>query len=155
MTVFFDTANLSKSYDIRIQNASALPQSKAARMQTLLDLNQQFPALVTPEMVLDMLDMAQNDKFVDLTTVAVRAAQAEKRDDGPGDDVQVEEHEDHFQHWANHAPVVQEISFKTQTPKKIQEKFKRHIMAHEMLLIEKAKTNPCDHAEASDAQQLP
>lgn len=142
MTVFFDPLNLSKSYDIRIQNASALPQSKAARMQTLLDLNQQFPALVTPEMVLDMLDMAQNDKFVDLTTVAVRAAQAENEMMGQGDDVQVEEHEDHFQHWANHAPVVQEISFKTQTPKKIQEKFKRHIMAHEMLLIEKAKNNP-------------
>lgn len=142
MTVFFDPLNLSKSYDIRIQNASALPQSKAARMQTLLDLNQQFPALVTPEMVLDMLDMAQNDKFVDLTTVAVRAAQAENEMIGQGDDVQVEEHEDHFQHWANHAPVVQEISFKTQTPKKIQEKFRKHIQAHEMMLIEKAKRNP-------------
>lgn len=142
MTVFFDPLNLSKSYDIRIQNASALPQSKAARMQTLLDLNQQFPALVTPEMVLDMLDMAQNDKFVDLTTVAVRAAQAENEMITQGDDVQVEEHEDHFQHWANHAPVVQEISFKTQTPKKVQEKFRKHIQAHEMMLIEKAKRNP-------------
>lgn len=142
MTVFFDAANLAKSYDIRIQNASALPQSKAARMQTLLDLNQQFPALVTPEMVLDMLDMAQSDKFTDLATVSVRAAQAENELISQGEDIEVEEHEDHFQHWANHAPVVQELSFKTQTPKKLQEKFKRHIMAHEMLLIEKAKQNP-------------
>ncbi len=142
MTIFFDAANLAKSYDIRVQNASALPQSKAARMQTLLDLNQQFPALVTPEMVLDMLDMAQSDKFIDLTTVSVRAAQAENELISQGQDVQVEEHEDHFQHWTSHAPVVQELSFKTQTPKKIQEKFKAHMMAHEMALIEKAKRNP-------------
>ncbi len=142
MTVFFDAANLSKSYDIRVQNASALPQSKAARMQTLLDLNGQFPNLVTPEMVLDMLDLAQSDKFIDVTTVAVRAAQAENEFIGEGKDVQVEEYEDHFQHWVVHAASTQEFAFKAQMPEKAKEKMKKHIAGHELMMFKKAQENP-------------
>ena len=142
MTVFFDAANLSKSYDIRVQNASALPQSKAARMQTLLDLNQQFPDKVPAEQVLDMLDLAQSDKFIDVTTVAVRAAQAENEFIGQSKEVEVQEYEDHVQHWIIHAQWIQDLSFKAMTPRKIQEKAKLHLMAHEMFMFQKAKMNP-------------
>lgn len=141
-TAFFDASNLSKDYDIRVQNASALPESKAARMQTLLDLNQQFPNEVPPSMVLDMLDMAQSDKFIDVATAAVRTAQAENELIAQGKDVQVMEYEDHLKHWQNHAVMVQELSYKTMTPENVQEKMKLHIMAHEMLLVQRAKVNP-------------
>jgi len=142
MTMFFDSANLSKSYDIRVQNASALPQSKAARMQTLLDLNAQFPNEVPPAQVLDMLDLAQSDKFMDVTTAAVRSAQAENELMNDGKETYVEEYEDHYQHWNVHATLMQEFSFKRQTPKKIQEAMKVHLAAHELMMFKKARENP-------------
>lgn len=155
MTVFFDAANLTKSYDIRVQNASALPQSKAARMQTLLDLNAQFPDKVPAEQVLDMLDLAQNEKFIDVVTVAVRAAQAENEFLGENKDVPVEEYEDHYQHWTVHAQWIQDLSFKTMTPKSVQDKAKDHLRAHEMLMIQKAAQNPDYMAKLKTLNNFP
>ena len=77
MVEFFKTSHLSKDYDIRIQNSSALPKSVAARTQTLLDLSERFPEQFTGEQVIEMLDLAQSDKFVDSATVAIRSSEAE------------------------------------------------------------------------------
>jgi hypothetical protein len=43
----------------------------------LLDLNERFPNQFGAEQVIDMLDLAQSDKFIDGATVSVRAAEAE------------------------------------------------------------------------------
>jgi len=140
---FFDSANLSKDYDIRIQNSSALPQSKAARTQTLLDLNQQFPDIFSPNQVLDMLDLAQNDKFVDQAANSVRSAQAENELLLAGDKTAgVTEYEDHVAHWKEHVAAISKYSFKELTPPKVQKGLIDHIMVHEMLLWQKAKLNP-------------
>lgn len=146
MSIFFDVQHLSSDYDIRVQNSSALPQSKAARLQTLIDLNQQFPAQVTGEQVLDMIDLAQDEKFMSQTTKSVRAAQAENEqmlDDEIGKPViEPEEYEDHIQHWREHVGVMRDWAFKNQTPKPYRGKIASHVMAHEMLMTEKAKQNP-------------
>lgn len=139
-----DPEDLNRDYDLRIQNTSALPQSKAARIQTLLDLNEQFPNQLTPERVLDMLDFAQEQKFVDAASAAVKASEAEnykilEEGDGPGT---VEDYEDHIIHWQTHITKLQEHQFKAQIPKKHQEDFKKHVKAHEMLMAEKAKVDP-------------
>lgn len=144
MTMFFDVAHLSKDYDIRVQNSSALPQSKAARTQTLLDLNQQFPNELTGAQVLDMLDLGQSDKFVDAITVAVRTAEAENEQltDPEGKEISPEESDDHVQHWKIHARQLQEFGFKYGTPDELKQRLKDHIMVHEMFMMDKAKTNP-------------
>lgn len=144
MSTFFDVKYLSKQYDIRVQNSSALPQSKAARTQYLLDLNEKFPAQITPEQVLDQLDLAQPDKFVDIATVSVKAAEAENESimEGTAELHDPKEYEDHIIHWITHVKQVREWSFKNQSPKELQEKMEAHILAHEMLMVKKLMTNP-------------
>jgi hypothetical protein len=144
MSTFFDVKYLTRKYDVRVQNASALPQSKAARTQYLLDLNEQFPQQVPPEMVMDMLDISQPDKFIDYNTASVRAAEAENESiiQGVGELNDPQNYEDHIMMWKIHVKQMREWSFKNQTPDDIQERMKNHVMAHEMLMIERAKVNP-------------
>lgn len=144
MTTFFDVKYLARKYDIRVQNSSALPQSKAARTQYLLDLNEQFPGQVTPEQVLDMLDLAQPDKFLDYNTVSVRAAEAENESiiEGTFEIIDPKEYEDHLQHWTIHTKQMREWSFKNQTEPRIQQQMEAHVTATEMLMTENAMKNP-------------
>jgi hypothetical protein len=143
MTVFFDVQHLSKQYDVRMQNSSALPQSKAARMQTLLDLNQQFPNQLPPSQVLEMLDMAQDEKFLDLATRSVRAAEAEVEAIMSGSEVKPpEDYEDHISHWQVKVGAIRAWGFKNSTPMEIQQRMIDVITAHEMFMYQKGKQNP-------------
>jgi hypothetical protein len=149
MTKFFNVAYLEKDYDIRVMNSSALPRSIAARTQTLLDLSERFPDQFTGEQVIDMLDLAQSDKFIDAATIAVRAAQAENEELiklGPEmvDEAILapQDFENHIIHWREHTRAAQEYSFKYQTPKQAQDRLINHIKATEMLMVEHSKTNP-------------
>jgi len=144
MSTFFDVKYLSRRYDVRVQNASALPQSKAAKTQYLLDLNEQFPEMVPGEMVLDMLDISQPDKFIDYNTVTVRAAEAENESimQGVGELNDPQDYEDHILMWKVHMKQMREWSFKNQTDKSVQDRMMSHVMAHEMLMVQKAQQNP-------------
>lgn len=155
MTEFFKVSALEKDYDIRIQNSSALPKSVAARTQTLLDLSERFPEQFTGEQVIDMLDLAQTDKFVDAATVAVRSAEAENEKLQAIEDGNVlapVEFENHIVHWKIHTRQMQEFSFKYKMGPEIHERFKDHVTAHEMLMTEQAKKNP---AFAQELLKLP
>ena len=155
-TRFFDSANLSKDYDIRIQNSSALPQSRAARIQTLIDLSERFPDLFTQEQVLDMLDLGQSEKFMDQGTVAVRSAQAEDELILSGEKTAgVKEWEDHIQHWKTHVSSLNSWSFKEDTPKKEQDNFKNHILLHEYYMAIKAQKSPAFAEKLSLLDQYP
>jgi len=144
MSTFFDVKYLALKYDVRVQNASALPQSKAARTQYLLDLNEQFPNQVPPEMVMDMLDISQPEKFIDYKTASVRAAEAENESimQSVGELNDPKEYEDSILHWQIHVKQMREWSYKNQTPPEIQKQMADHVMAHEMLMIKRARENP-------------
>lgn len=146
MTTLFKASNLSKDYDVMVQNSSALPQSKAARTQTLMDLKKDFPAVISDEQFLDMLELAQDKKFIDSATVAVRAAEAENEallDPNPKVPVnEPEEYEDHIGHWKIHVRQAWEWGFKHETPEPLRKRFIEHVMAHEMLMIERGKLIP-------------
>lgn len=143
MSQFFDASNLSKDYDIRIQGSSALPESKAARTETLLFLAEKFPQSVDQEQVLDMFDLAQNKKFVKEGTVSLRAAEAENEMFMSGKPVAPpEEYEDQIVHWKTHVKQIREWSFKNRATKEVKKGLVDHITAHEMLLTEQAAKNP-------------
>lgn len=145
MTEFFKVSALDKDYDIRIQNSSALPRSVAARTQTLLDLSQQFPDQFTPEQVIDMLDLAQSDKFVDAATVAVRTAEAENEklyETKNEIEMSPQEYENHVLHWKIHTRQMQEFRFKYKTSEEIKQRFIDHVTTHEMFMIEQSKRSP-------------
>lgn len=143
MSTYFDAAHLDKDYDIRIQNASALPVSKAAQIQTLSELKEKFPTLVSDEQFIDMVGFGQSEKFYNIASSAVAAAEAENEDMASGKSQEEPTvYEDLVQHWKVHAQFIQNRSFKTMTPKPIQEMFEKHILATEYLMFEKAKNNP-------------
>ncbi len=143
MSVFFDTGHLGKSYDIRIQNSSALPQSKGARIQTVMELNKEFPGLLPQEQLVEILDLGQSDKFVSAVTVSLRAAEAENEALMEGKEVkEPEEYENLIIHWHCHIRLAQDWGFKYQTPQNIQQAVIDHIMATEYLMSQKAVTNP-------------
>jgi len=142
MTQFFDAANLSKSFDVRIQNASALPQTKSAKTQTLLDLNERFPEDVPPKQVLDMLDLAQSDKFLDVATAAVRMAEAENEMLFSNKNMpEPKIYEDLIEHWKIHVRDVQTYRYVDSVPEEQKEKMEDHIRATEMFMVDKALRN--------------
>lgn len=116
-TDFFDASHLSTPYEVRIQNSSALPQSKAARIQTLIDLKSMFPTMVSDEQFLDLMDFAQTEKFIDIGTVSVRKAEAEFEMILSGKDVKAPEmYEDLVQKWKVFSKKIEEWSFKYKVP---------------------------------------
>jgi len=114
---FFNTDDLKHSYDIRVQNVTALPDSKAARIQTVIQLNQAFPDLFTQEKIADMLDFSSPDAFFDLSTAAVNAAEAENEDMMAGNDVaEAQPFEDLLRHWEAHVKQFNNPTVKATLP---------------------------------------
>lgn len=158
MTEFFKVSSLEKDYDIRVQNSSALPRSVAARTQTLFDLSEKFPDQFTGEQVIEMLDLAQSDKFTDAATVAVRTAEAENEklyEVENASTLAPVEFENHLIHWRIHTRQMQEFQFKYKTSADIQERFKDHVLAHEMLMVDHAQKNPLFAQELSKLPLFP
>lgn len=138
-----DVQSLSKSYNIMIQNASALPDSKALRTQALIDLNGAFPDMFPREQVVEMMGFSQSDKFVDEASKASRCAEAENEammDNGKY--IEPEEGELHIVHWRIHTTAIQDFNFKMNAPKNVKDALKDHILATEQLMIEQAARSP-------------
>jgi hypothetical protein len=151
-----ETKDLVRPFDIRIQNSTALPQSKAARVQYLMDLKEKFPTVISDEQFLDMLDFGQTEKFMDEATSAVRAAEAENDSLLNGSDVEPPEgYEMLIQHWKVHTKEIQTRSYKKNVPQEIKQKFQDHIMATEMLMVEAGKKNPQYMQALSTLPQFP
>ena len=158
MTEFFKVSALEKDYDIRVQNSSALPKSVAARTQTLLDLSERFPDQFTGEQVIEMLDLAQSDKFTDAATVAVRTAEAENEklyEVEDAEELAPVEFENHILHWKIHTRQMQEFQFKYRTGAEIQKRFKDHVAAHEMLMMEQGLRSPAFAEQLSKLPMFP
>jgi hypothetical protein len=157
MTDFFPVKYLQQEYDVRVQNASALPSSKSGRLQYLISLNESFPGVMAQEQILELLDLAQSQEYMDQVIASVRAAKAEN-DQMLEDNMTINdpaEYEDHFQHWTVHVAKIREWAFKNKTPIERQNKLKDHIAAHEMLMVEKAAINPAFASKLAEIKDFP
>ena len=138
----FDPEVLARPYDIRIQNSSALPDSKAARMQSVLDFAKTFPNMFPQEQVMEMLDLGQSEKYLTDGAAAARAAEAENEMILDGKEtLPPETYESSLVHWVIHFKAMQDSSFKKMPPER-QEAMKDHVLATEMLIFDQAKQNP-------------
>lgn len=151
-----DPKTLSKNYSVLIQNTSGLSDSKAARTQQLIDLSQAFPEMLPQAQVLEMTGLAQSDKYQDIGSRAARAAEDENEQMSDGGAlVEPMEWEHHVTHWRIHLQEMQAKGFKEKASPKIQDNFRKHVMAHEMLMIEKAMVNPLYQADLSKLEGFP
>lgn len=136
-----DPAHLSKPFDVRIQNSTALPQSQAARMQTILDLQKQMPELFSNEQILDMLNLSKTERFFDQGTSAVRTAENRYDDFIEGKEVMPpDEYDFHVHHWQVFSKKIQDYSFK-KLPEDIKQRVLDDLMAREMMMLDKAQKN--------------
>ncbi len=138
-----DIKALGKDYSVQIQNTSGLSDSKAVRIQQVIDLGDKYPDLLPREQVIEMTGLAQADKAYDVASVAARAAENENeqmQDDG----IMIEptEYEDHVTHWRIHVQDMQPLGFKQKASEEIQETMKLHTLTHEMFMIDQAMKNP-------------
>ena len=156
-TMFFESANLNKAYDVRVQNASALPETRSARQQYLITMKDKFPNLVSDEQFMDLMGLAQDQKFQNMVTASVGSADAENEAlMDPNSEVEPpSEYEDHIQHWKQHVILVRSWWYKNKTPEAIRQKVEDHIFGHEYLMTEKAVTNPAFAAALATLTDFP
>jgi len=139
----FDVSNLNKSYDIRFDLSTGLPETKSAKYQRILDAMQRNPEMLAPERWTELLELANTEKMNTLITEAVKAADSENEDLLEGREVAPPtEWEDGLAHWDSHSKTMQSRTFKEEAEPEIREYFIEHVRMTEMVLLDKASRNP-------------
>jgi hypothetical protein len=152
----FDAANLHRNYDVRLELGSGLPESKAGKVQRIVEIMQMKPDLLSNERWIDLLDLGNSDKMNSLITVAVRAAESENEDIMAGRPVgDPEDFEDHIIHWKTHTTAMQERTFKEECPPEYRQEMMEHIAIHEYLMVEKAQQNPLFQGKLAELANFP
>jgi hypothetical protein len=152
----FDSSNLSKPYDIKIDLGNAIADSKAGKTQRIIEVLQYAPATLSPEQIIELLDLGDYEKTINLITLAVRAAESEVEDMLEGRPVaDPEPHEDLITHWRVKVKSMQQRSFKEEVPPEIRDILKENVTLLEFLMDEKAQENPKFQAELAQLSLYP
>lgn len=152
----FDVSVLDKAYDVRFENSSGQPESKAAKMERAQILVSQYPKALTPERWMQVLELGDIEKANNLKTAAVTSADAIVERLQSGEPVsQPEEFENHLVHWEAVASLFQSISFKEESSNEIFLTAKEHMIIREKLMLEKSKSNPNFAAELARFPMFP
>ena len=153
---YFDSANLEKSYDVRIENGNALADLKAGKTQRIIEVIQYKPDALSPEQIVELLDLGSVDKVTTLIAEGVRSAESENEDILSGEPVaDPEEFEDQIVHWRVHAKAMQARSFKEEVPPEMREALKEHVAIHEFIMMQKAQENPLFQAKLAQLDHFP
>lgn len=152
---YFNPVDLQKSYDVHITTTGNLANSKAARTQMLLSIKREFPSILSDEVFIDMLGLAQSKKFMSSITSAVSSAESENQDMMNGVPVlPPERYEDLIAHWDAHRIPMQTLDFKHSPPEVI-DLFLGHVAATEKLMFEQAAENPAFQMKLELLRQFP
>lgn len=152
----FDSASLSTPYDIKVELANPLADSKAGKTQRIIELIQYKPDALTAGQAIELLDLGNADKAVTQLTLAVRAAESEVEDILEGRQVaDPEPHEDLITHWRVKTKAMQARSFKEEVPPEFRQVLKENVTMLEYLILEKAKINPRFQAELAQLSLFP
>lgn len=142
--VTFKKANLSKAYDIRIENTTALSQSPAAMLEELNEMvNLRFDPVASPitkEQYIHYSGLGRTENFKDSVTQALECAKSESEDMLSGLPVtEPTSDEELITHWREHKTVVQSRDFKEgKVPAPVKDAVKRHLFLTEVLMHQKA-----------------
>lgn len=138
----FQVSNLSKPYDIRIENTTALSQSPAARIDEITEImNIRFDPMapISREQFVQLLDLTASDQFKDIITRATKCAQSENDDFAAGRPVSPPtETEDLIAHWKVHVQGMQSREYKEILDPMRKAEQEKHLYITEYLMFEKA-----------------
>lgn len=143
MLTQFDRISLDKPYDVRVAMSTGLPDSKAARVQTILDLGAQFETLFTREQILDALELGDSNKLFDQSTVAVKTAESIVEDLTQGNPVAPpDKYMNLIILWKVLLTRAQQRDFSELLPEQTRNIYLDYWRAVELLMVEKAQVNP-------------
>lgn len=143
MLTQFDRVSLDKPYDVRVTMSTGLPDSKAARIQTIIDLGAQFETLFTKEQILDALELGDSNKMFDQATVAVKTAESIVEDLIQGNEVaDPAEYMNLIILWKVLLTRAQQRDFSELIPEEIRAGYLDYWRAVELLMVEKSQVNP-------------
>ncbi len=140
----FNKSDVSSSYDIRVLNSSALPDSKTGKIAAIIDLNMatQTDPLFGKEEVAAMLDLGNDERFKDKASVGVKSAKTKVERIISGQDVgEPKEWDDLIVEYPIFVKALQERTFK-KTDESVIAVLKDYIFTMEFLMDQKAKANP-------------
>jgi len=151
-------ANFNEIYDVKIQNAPSLPDTKTGKISAIIDLNTatQTDPIFRKEEIVQMLDLGLDDAFKDEATVAVTAAKMiidkmmkgeEVPDPKPYDNLLV--------HYNIFMRAMQELSFKTKVPVETQIGIEERLKMIEALMYRRMKKNQKFAMEVSMLSNFP
>lgn len=151
-----DTAVLSKNYDFRINDGSAFPETKAARIERIMEAMQYNANLLPQERWADLLDLGGTEKMTTLITAALDAAESETEDILDGKEVgEPKEWEEQIIHWQTHTKGMQRREYKEKLSDEVHERMEHHLEMHEMLMFYKAQENPTFMAQLATLPGYP
>lgn len=131
----FDPTLLNTPMEIRLQNAPSLPESKAARTQYLLDIDERKP--LPPDQFYEYLDLGIPEAYTNEITKAKRAADFENEEFFKGGELQdPQSWEDGIAHLMRHYIVLQDKAFRKMQDDR-QQAFLKHVGMTEAFLMEK------------------
>lgn len=137
-------ADFMRVYDVTFQNTSALPDTKTGKIATIIDMNmatQKDPVFKTPQIV-KMLDLGEDEAFVDRVTASTNAANMYFDQLMKGQPIpEAAEHNDLLVYYAVFYQRIQDYGFLRRVPEEIKDAVYKYIMTLEMLLWKKAQKN--------------
>ena len=139
----FDAAHLNKSYDVRFDNSTGLPETKSAKLQRILDAMQRAPQMLSPERWEELLELGNIEKYTSLVSAAIQSADSENEDLVAGREVaEPHEIEDHIAHWESHTKFAQGRMYKEDIEPQLRQRHIEHIRLTEVAMYYKAELNP-------------
>lgn len=138
----FKAANLSKPYDIRVENTTALSQSPAARIEEINEINAipvQPDSVFSKGQIVSALNLTASEAFKDVATRAYDCAASENEDFAAGAPVaDPVPQEDLITHWQTHQQPMQSREYKELWPPEFKAAAERHLLMTEYLMWKRA-----------------
>lgn len=153
----FDTAVLSKEYDVKFENSSGFPETMAAKKQRALEVMQYNPNVLDPERWVSVLEFGEMDRLVSITTNATDSAESEMEDILAGnlDVPEPEIYEDLVAKLKVYYYKIQARPFKEESSNEIYARVMRQIYVAEKLVLQKAKYSPIVSAQLANIKLFP
>lgn len=140
----FKQADFTQIYDIRIQNQSALPDTKTGKISTIVDLNMssQTDPIFNKKEIIELMDLGMDEAYVDRATAASETARATWDELIEGEMVpEPQLYDDLMVYYSVFTTNMQAMYFRSKVSKEVRQVVEDYLLVLEGLMFEKAKRN--------------
>jgi len=130
----YSAADIDERLDVHVSSESALPRSKAARVQLILELQARMPGLIDPQTFMNMLDLPGTDLITRSLDVDTRKQNREISQLLNGEEPQIKPFDNHQVHLTVLNNFRKSLDYE-KLPLEDQARIDAHAAVHEMLVL--------------------